>query len=155
MHTAAPQPNRDITNRAFAAHAWSLTRTALEQVTQMRSAILAVLLVAASDGCMPGPTLPSHSAFLIGASRTEIQQDFSSPDQIHTFHKTSEGIWGAIEAFWITVPLGSSVEVWSYQSQSPTMGIGRTELYFVDGSEKVNGKAFSPDGVVYESGPKG
>lgn len=118
----------------------------------MRIALLAVLLAAITAGCTSEPTLPLHSEFLIGASRAEIQQEFRSPDQIHTFHKTGDGIWGAIESFWITVPPGSSVEVWSYHSQNPTLGNGHPELYFVDGSEKVNGKGFTPDGVVYESG---
>ena len=52
---------------------------------------------------------------------------------------------------WVDVPSGSIVEIWSYASLHATMGAGDTELYFVDDSAAVNGLAFSPQGVVYES----
>ena len=118
----------------------------------MRPLLLTILAVTLPLGCTPDPTLPLHSEFEIGASRGEIQQEFGYPERTQSFHKQGGGIWGAIETFWGTVPVGSTVEVWSYRSENPTMGAGHTELYFVDNSNTVNGRGFHPDGVVYESG---
>ena len=82
----------------------------------MRIALLAVNFLAGGGDCTEETTLPLHSAFLIGASRAAIQQVFRYPNTIDTLDKTSESIWGAIEPFWSSVSLGSTVEVWSYQS---------------------------------------
>lgn len=71
--------------------------------------------------------------------------------------KTSEGVWGPIEEFWSRVPMGGTVEIWSYRTihewaaGSGKQDTGHTELYFVDGSRTVSGLGFGPDGVVYEA----
>ena len=72
-----------------------------------------------------------------------------------TIRKDNEAIWGAIETFWTDVPLGSSIEIRTYDSADQSMGNGQTELCFIYGSALVGGVGFSPDGVVYESDPGG
>lgn len=101
--------------------------------------------------CDPSGSVASHSDFDTGATRDEIQSDFGQPKSIIHIRKQDNSIWGAIESFWASVPNGATVEIWSYQSENPNEVTGHTELYFVDGSDTVDGIAFSPDGVVYES----
>jgi hypothetical protein len=101
-------------------------------------------------GCAETTRIPAHSDFKIGASREQVLREYGEPRQITEFHKTGNQIWGAIETFWLKVPMGSSVEVWSYPSQQ-SIGHGDTELYFIDDSAMVNGVGFSPKGVIYES----
>jgi hypothetical protein len=96
--------------------------------------------------------LPLHSEFKIGASKVNIRREFGNPNRTQSLYKRGDGIWGEIETFWGTVPLGSTVEVWFYRSENLPMGAGHTELYFIDNSKKVNGRGFSPKGVVYETG---
>jgi hypothetical protein len=102
-------------------------------------------------GCAETTRIPAYSDFKIGAFREQVLAEYGEPKQTTVFHKTDDRIWGAIETFWLTVPMGSSVEVWSYPSQHSSMGQGNTELYYVDYSATVNGLGFSPKGVVYES----
>jgi hypothetical protein len=102
------------------------------------------------SGCAGEPALPNSSDFQIGMNQIQLQAQFGEPAQKATFHKEDERIWGEIENYWATLPIGSTVEVWSYESESQ-MGKGRTELYFLDGSAEVSEMGFSPEGVVYES----
>ncbi|MDH3378809.1 MAG: hypothetical protein OEQ39_17935 [Gammaproteobacteria bacterium] len=114
--------------------------------------VLILLIAMLVLGCTPATPLPLHSEFKVGASQTEIQREFGDPARTQSIHKRGEGIWGAIETFWSSVPIDSTVEVWYYRSENPTMGAGHTELYFVDNSKTVDGRGFSKDGVVYETG---
>jgi hypothetical protein len=95
-------------------------------------------------GCAP---LPDAAQFQPGLSRAQLLDRFGPPAHRKSFHKTGEGIWGPIENFWPSVPRGRTVEIWTY----PVHG-GSVELYFVDGSERVQGAEFSPEGAVYEGG---
>lgn len=100
---------------------------------------------------MLGPTCsptPSPAAFRVGATRAEILAEHGRPQSEQVMTKRGDAIWGPIEDFWQQVPLGSSVEIWAY----PVEG-GSLELYFVDGSEQVQGTGFAPAGAVFESGP--
>jgi hypothetical protein len=90
---------------------------------------------------------PAAGDFRVGATRAEVLEDFGPPSGEQSLRKTGDAIWGPIESFWSEVPPGSTVEVWSY----PVEG-GSVELYFVDGSERVRGMGFAPEGAVFEAG---
>jgi hypothetical protein len=96
---------------------------------------------------------PHHTEFTVGMTRAEIIGQFGEPERKDTLQKTGEPIWGAIESFWSDVPLGSEVEIWFYPTadgaESGTAK-GTTELYFVDGSDRVRGIGFAPRGAVFE-----
>ena len=105
-----------------------------------------------------GPRAPNHSDFAIGMSRSAILEKFGEPQQTQTLKKTGEPIWGPIEEYWSQVPMGATVEIWSYHSRMITRGSGstseqpgQTELYFVNDSNEVNGIGFHVEGAVYES----
>lgn len=94
-------------------------------------------------------TTPSgEAAFEVGMSREAVVERFGAPQRHTSIRKTDEPIWGAIEDFWETVPVGSLIEIWYYAVEG-----GTVELYFVDGAEAVGGKAFAPEGAVYEAEP--
>ena len=110
------------------------------------SLILVLFFVAAAYG--QTAKLPLHSDFAIGMSQEYIRSHFGEPIQVSAFHKKNESIWGPIESYWSTLPLGSTVVMWSYESENQGVK-GRTELYFLNGEVKVSGIGFSPKGVVY------
>ncbi|NNG16358.1 MAG: hypothetical protein HKM89_07750 [Gemmatimonadales bacterium] len=112
-------------------------------------------LVGASFACY---SAPDHGWFAVGMSRTAVIERFGEPDHKQTLRKTDERIWGAIESFWLEVPTGSEVEIWHYSTRiemaggdGSSSGEGTTELYFVDGSDTVQGIGFAPRGAVFES----
>ena len=110
----------------------------------LASAILVGFLL--GTGCS---TLPPDDAFEIGMSRDEVVSRFGEPHRRTSIRKTEAPIWGAIETFWDTVPVGSLIEIWAYPAQG-----GTVELYFVDGSDTVQGTGFAPEGAVFEAAPK-
>jgi hypothetical protein len=113
--------------------------------------LTSLLLVAIHlSGCDAGTVVPSVSEFRVGLNQSRLLAQFGEPVQKSTFHKEDEGIWGEIETYWSTLPIGSTVDVWAYESRNQD-GKGRTELYFLDGSTEVSEIGFSPKGVVYES----
>ncbi len=116
----------------------------------MRTLGILFLLALVAWGCRTSPPLPVYADFRVGMERLELKRTFGEPLQVTTFRKTGDAIWGAIEDYWPTVPAGSTVEVWSYASRGDS-GMGRTELYFLDGATTVSAKGFSPEGVVYEA----
>jgi hypothetical protein len=117
----------------------------------MQRQSIAGMCVALLLGCGQTTRVPAHTDFEIGASRDQVLRAYGEPERTTVFHKTDDRIWGAIEIFWLTVPKGSAVEIWSYPSQHSSMGHGDTELYYVNDSALVSGLSFSPEGVVYES----
>lgn len=72
---------------------------------------------------------------------------FGEPLRRQAFDKRGGDVLGPIEAFWPAVPAGSTVEVWVYRVEG-----GAVELYFVDGSARVQGRGFAPEGAVFEAG---
>jgi hypothetical protein len=105
------------------------------------SAMLALLGTIALFACGP---IPQPSDFHVGMSRQQIVAEFGEPQSRKSLVKSDPYIWGPIETFWSSVPMGARVEIWSY----PTSG-GAIELYFVDDSSEVGGTAFAPEGAVY------
>ena len=79
-----------------------------------------------------------------GQSKQTIQELLGPPGKITNTTKHNKYIWGPEERFWDEIPMGAKLEVWSY-----TFSDGSLNLYFVDGSEKLNYLAFAPKGVVY------
>jgi hypothetical protein len=77
-------------------------------------------------------------------SREQVLATFGEPQQRQSLVKSDPRIWGPIEEFWPSVKAGSRVEIWSY----PARG-GSVELYFVDGSPRVQGRGFAPEGAVF------
>ena len=109
--------------------------------------LLLVLSLLVTPGCSRHP-LPLEAAdFRVGATRAEILEAFGTPRQKQSFHKTGDAIWGPIEEFWPQVPDNGTVEVWAYNAQG-----GTVELYFIDGSNRVQGIGFAPEGAVFEAG---
>lgn len=119
-------------------------RAPTARVGQRRLPILAVPLAAVLLCPSACSRTAETSDFRPGMARSRIVQQFGPPADTQTLHKSSQAIWGPIEDFWSRVPPGSTVEVWSY----PVPG-GRVELYFVDGSERVQGTGFAPEGAVF------
>lgn len=113
----------------------------------LRSSLIMMLLA----GCSARPDVPRHADFEVGATRAEIRAEFGSPVSTESIQKRGDAIWGAVETFWGSVPDGSTVEIWSYPSRESVFGNGTTELYFIDGSDTVNGTGFNPEGVIYET----
>ena len=114
------------------------------------------LLVIGNMACY---SAPDHAEFTIGMSRAGVIEQFGEPDRKQTLRKTDERIWGAIESFWAEVPTGSEVEIWYYSTRvepvsddASVFSDGTTELYFVDGADRVRGIGFAPEGAVFESG---
>ena len=116
------------------------------------------LLVASVVLMACDPCAPSHDAFTIGMSRSEILSKFGEPQQMQTLTKVNEPIWGPVEDIWSQVETGATIEIWSYDSCRTSAGNGRlserqgqTELYFVNDSDEVSGIGFYIKGAVYEA----
>jgi len=109
-----------------------------------RCVVLAAGLVAGLT-CLAAP---EASDFRVGATREELLASFGAPARQQSLVKTGAAIWGPIEEFWDQVPLDSSVEIWSYP-----VADGSVELYFIDGSDRVQGTGFAPEGAVFEADP--
>jgi hypothetical protein len=76
----------------------------------------------------------------------QVKERFGEPDRVQRIQKTSESIWGPAESFWELVPMNSTMVIWSYHVKG-----GDMELYFIEPDAVVQGVAFAPEGVVYES----
>ena len=113
-------------------------------MTVVRNARNLALLILAVSVVLACSNSPRPGDFKVGATRQQVLESFGAPSLRKTYSKQDDAIWGPIEDFWARVPLNSSVEVWSYQVKGGTL-----ELYFVDESERVQGKGFAPEGVVY------
>ncbi len=98
--------------------------------------------------CSAPPSLPSHADFAIGMNQKDIRSQFGEPIKIESFSKTNNHIFGAIKSYWSTIPVGSTVVVWTYKSENQR-GKGNTELYFLNDELKVSGIGFAPEGVIY------
>lgn len=79
-----------------------------------------------------------------GQSKKEIRKIIGAPSEIENKIKQNEAIWGAEEEFWDKIAMGARLEVWTYEYPDGTLN-----LYFINGSDKLAFKAFTPKGVVY------
>ena len=100
-------------------------------------------------------TVLKHSDFAVGMTRAAVRARFGPPEQTQEMVKANDHVWGPIESFWARVPMGGKVEIWSYRSKQWPNGRsadatdGSTELYFVNGSDTVDGIGFAVEGAVY------
>ena len=79
-----------------------------------------------------------------GTSKADVLKALSQPDSREIIVKQQESIWGPPEAWWHTLKMGDSVELWSYRFLQGTL-----QLYFLRGSETVDYQAFLDKDVVY------
>ncbi len=114
--------------------------------------LIILLLFAATWGSCGAPSVdvPRHEDFAVGMSHAEITAQFGEPDRTQNLTKSDENIWGPIESFWPKVPMGATVEIWLFESTPSSGEAGRTELYFVNASDTVDGIGFQIEGAVYE-----
>ena len=117
--------------------------------------IILFLFIATWTSC--GADVPHHEEFAVGMNRADVSARFGEPDRTQSFTKSRNHIWGPIEEFWSSVPLGATVEIWAFRSiltmESPEGSSeqpGQTELYFVSDSHTVDGIGFYIEGAVYE-----
>lgn len=85
-----------------------------------------------------------HVKIESGQTRQTIIRLIGNPQEKRMATKRSKNVWGPEEEFWDRIPMGAHLEIWQYQFSD-----GRLTLYFVDGSDTLDFKAFHPDGVVY------
>jgi hypothetical protein len=117
------------------------------------AALLSLALLAGS--CATPARSWKDTDFHVGMTRAAVLAQFGAPDSKQSMLKSNEHVFGPIETFWGRVPMGAKVEIWSYRSQqwpngraaNPTEG--STELYFVAGSDTVDGIGFAVAGAVY------
>jgi hypothetical protein len=106
-------------------------------------AALALSLAACSLTNAPSQTdAPPQVA--IGTSKADVLEALGQPDSRETIVKQQEYIWGPPEAWWHTLEMGDSVEIWSYLFPQGTL-----QLYFLRGSKTVDYQAFLDKDVVY------
>lgn len=104
----------------------------------------AIFYLAASPLLFACGTGPQAADFQVGMSRQAVVAAFGEPDQRQTMVKSGPHIFGPIETFWTSVPAGATVEIWSYEVSG-----GSVELYFVNGSDEIQGTGFAPEGAIY------
>lgn len=109
------------------------------QILLLIGLILATFLVACSENRQAIDQLVE-----IGQEKQEIIKVIGEPAEKEIITKQNESIWGSEEEFWSEIPMGTSLEVWSYEDEQ-----GQLNLYFVEGSNRLGYKAFAPKGVVY------
>jgi hypothetical protein len=81
----------------------------------------------------------------VGQSKDEISRLFPAPDEIQHISKTTEIIWGAEEAFWDEIPIGTKMEIWIYGNKDSL-----TRLYFLNDNDTLAYKVTESKDVVYE-----
>jgi len=82
----------------------------------------------------------------VGQTKQEILAILGLPDHKESFTKSGRPIWGPEEEFWDRIPDGTRLEAWSYQKEP-----GQLNLYFLNGHDQLDYKAFAPKGRVYEA----
>lgn len=80
----------------------------------------------------------------VGQANQTVRERLGPPETIINSVKSNKFIWGPEEEFWDKIPMGAKMEVWKYAFTD-----GGLNLYFIDGSEKLDHIAFAPKGVVY------
>ena len=79
----------------------------------------------------------------VGTSKADVLEALGQPDSRETIVKQQEYIWGPPEAWWHTLEMGDTVEIWSYLFPEGTL-----QLYFLQGSKTVDYQAFLDNDVV-------
>lgn len=105
--------------------------------------LIGVILAAGLVACSVSRE-PIHLRIEVGQTKQEIIDAVGEPDSKENIFKNVEYIFGPEEEFWDKIPMGAELEVWGYDDEG-----GHLNLYFVDGSDRLDYKAFAPEGVVY------
>ena len=80
----------------------------------------------------------------IGAKRARVLKVLGQPPEKTELVKTSEPIFGVVEAWWGTLRDGEKIEIWRY----PRPG-GTLHVYFLNDGEAVWHTAFVGKNVVF------
>ena len=80
----------------------------------------------------------------VGTSKADVIDQLGDPEETRTIYKQTEYIWGPEEAWWDTLEMGDSIEIWVYQYPK-----GTYQLYFLNDSENVDFEAFIDKDIVY------
>ena len=121
-------------------------RPARALVLNMSLAIIAALALSlaacsVSDAPLQTDGPPQVAA---GTSKADVLETLGEPDSRETMVKQQESMWGPPEAWWHTLEMGDTVEIWSYLFPEGTL-----QLYFLQGSKTVDYQAFLDNDVVY------
>lgn len=81
---------------------------------------------------------------MVGPSKADVVARLGQPDERKTIFKQQEYVWGPPEAWWDTLEMGDSIEIWSYKFPRGTL-----HLYFLRGSETVDHEAFVDKNIVF------
>ena len=107
--------------------------------------LLSLALAASAAGLFATcRSLPDPSEFHPGMLRADLVTRFGQPVRTEILTKRSEHIFGPVETFWSTMPMGFSVEIWSFEARG-----GWAEVYFLDGAEAAGGTGFHDEDAVY------
>ncbi len=96
-------------------------------------------------GCSKEKELP-HQLAKAGQTKKQVEKLLGKPYKHDTFEKSNEQVWGPEEDFWYEIPMGTTLEVWSYKYEQ-----GHLNVYFTEGDSTVSYTAFAPEGINYES----
>jgi len=104
----------------------------------------ALLLVSYQSTCHANNYSEVGVKINIGQSKETIIELLGKPRVNTIFVKRNKYIWGPEEAFWDDIPMGTRLEVWHYDFSD-----GHLSLYFINGGDHLDYKAFAPKGVIY------
>lgn len=110
-----------------------------------KTILLSFLFIFLSCSGEKSKQLNSVRNIKVGQNKTEISRLLPAPDEIQYITKTTEIIWGAEEAFWDEIPIGTKMEIWVYGSKDSL-----TRLYFLNDKDTLAYKVTEPKDVVYE-----
>jgi len=106
--------------------------------------ISALLLMAYPFACYAKNYSEIQDKINKGQTKQAIIELLREPLETINIAKSNKYIWGPEEEFWDDIPMGTRLEVWKYKFPD-----GHLSLYFINGGEHLNYKAFAPKGVVY------
>ena len=116
----------------------------MKQAVPVFIGVILLMLIGLSLSTCSTFSSPTTDSILVGTFKGEVIDELGEPDEKTVIFKQSEYIWGPEEEWWHTLVMGDQVEIWIYQGKD-----GRLQLYFINGSEQVNFKAFVDDDIVY------
>jgi hypothetical protein len=113
----------------------------------MKTKIILLTFLFIFLSCVGEKSKPLNSVgdLKVGQSKAEITKLIPAPDEIQHTTKTTEIIWGAEEAFWDEIPIGTRLEIWVYGNKDSL-----TRLYFLNDKDTLAYKVTESKGVVYE-----
>lgn len=103
-----------------------------------------IFIILIFNFCEPETRIPD--SVQLGMTKSEVHQLLGMPALTDSVVKDTEIIWGAEEAFWDELALGTSLEIWKYNLDEEEL-----LLYFIDGGDSLTYKIVAPIDAVYES----